>query len=188
MREIEIKAKVSDKDSLLAVLTSKSIQLSDPITQHDRVWGERGADGGDNSGSYSPAWLRIRTEVKNGQTTQIFTLKKSVTNQMDSIEHETIIENADEMERIIHHLGYVPYSDITKTRQKAKIGEIEICVDEVPALGVFIEAEKLTDEDVDYESVASELWTLLESLCVKREDYVTDGYDVLMRRHDGLDG
>lgn len=183
MREIEIKARVADKQALLQLLSDASVQLSAPVTQHDQVFGEPGITGGDSN---TAAWLRIRTETKGGQTTQIFTLKKSVTNQMDSIEHETTIDNADEMTHIIRHLGYVPYSDITKTRQKAMISGIEICVDEVPSLGVFIEAEKLTDEDADYETVASELWVLLESLGIVRDDYVTDGYDVLMRRHDGL--
>lgn len=183
MREIEIKARVGDKQALIAVLTARSIQLSEPVTHHDQVYGEPGVDGGDDNTS---AWLRIRTETKNSVSTEIFTLKKSVTNQMDSIEHETVVDNADELKHIIRHLGYEPYSDITKTRQKAKIGNIEICVDEVQPLGMFIEAEKLTAEDVDYETVASELWALLESLGVSREDHVTDGYDVLMRRHDGL--
>lgn len=182
MREIEIKARVGDKAALLVILQSKSVVLSDPIIQHDQVFGVPGVDGGDDNSS---AWLRIRTETKNGQITQIFTLKKSVTNQMDSIEHETIIDNADEMARIIHHLGYIPYSDITKTRQKANVGEIEICVDEVPSLGVFIEAEKLTNEDADYDVVAVELWTLLEGLGIMRSDHVTDGYDVLSRRQAG---
>ncbi|MEO5950247.1 MAG: class IV adenylate cyclase [Candidatus Saccharimonadales bacterium] len=185
MREIEIKARVLDRASLLDVLTSKSIDLSDPITQHDEVYGEPGINGGDEN---SAAWLRIRTETKNGNTVQILTLKKSVTNQMDSIEHETIIGNSDEMKKIIHHLGYEPYSDITKTRQKAMIGGIEICVDEVAPLGVFIEAEKLTEEDADYEIVARELWELLESFGITKDSHVTDGYDVLMRRHDGLQG
>jgi len=184
MREIEIKARVADKQALLRQLAAQHIVMSDATVQRDRVYGLSGEDGAAVNGA---PWLRIRTETKNGEVKQIFTLKKSVTNQMDSIEHETEIANDDELEKIILHIGFTPYSDLTKTRQKARSGDIEICVDTVEGLGDFIEAEKLTSEDADYESVAEELWTLLQRFGVTREDHVTDGYDVLMRKHDGLD-
>jgi adenylate cyclase, class 2 len=184
MREIEIKAKVSDKAALLTILKNQNVDVSEPITHHDRVFGLPGEPGAD---VYGPAWLRIRTETRGNQISQIFTLKKSVTNQMDSIEHETEVTDAKELEKIILHLGYTPYSDLTKTRQKAHLGDIEICIDTVGGLGDFIEVEKLTDEDADYDTVAEELWKVLEGFSVAREDHVTDGYDVLMRKHEGID-
>lgn len=186
MREIEIKARVSGKASLLVKLEASGIQLSEPITQRDRVFGLQGVDGGDDTNG--APWLRIRTETKSGTTKQIFTLKKSVTNQMDSIEHETEVSDEKELEQIIKHLNFLPYSDLTKTRQKAAHGELEICVDTVEGLGDFIEVEKLTSEDADYAEIAEELWQVLESFGVQRHDHVTDGYDVMMRRKMGLKG
>lgn len=187
MREIEIKAQVADMTTLKVRLQSQGIILSEPITQRDQVFGVAGVDGG---GDNSSPWLRIRTETKNGHTKQIFTLKRSITNQLDSIEHETEVADADELAKIILHLSFVPYSDLTKTRQKAltKSGDIEICVDTIDGLGDFIEAEKLTDEDADYEEVANLLWGVLETCGISREDEVTDGYDVLMRKSQGLRG
>ena len=185
MREIEIKARVADKAILLAVLKRQNITVSEPVTHHDRVFGLADASGGD--GDNSEPWLRIRTETRDDEISHIFTLKKSITNQMDSIEHETEVVDAAELEKIILHSGFTPYSDLTKTRQKAHMGDIEICIDTIKGLGDFIEVEKLTTEDVDYESVAEELWKILEGFGVQRADHVTDGYDVLMRKHDGLD-
>jgi adenylate cyclase class 2 len=179
MREIEIKARVADKAGLQAALERQRIVLSEPVTHRDRVFGQLNEEGG---GDNTLPWLRIRTETKNGATTQIFTFKRAVTNQMDSIEHETEVINAEELEAIILQLGFTLYSDLTKTRQKARVGEIEICVDTVEGLGEFIEAEKLTPDDADYAAVAEELWVLLESLDVSRDDHMTDGYDVLMRK------
>lgn len=177
MREIEIKARVANKAALLDLLADRGVSMSLPITQHDRVFeapdpffvhGER-------------PWLRIRTETKDGTVSKhIFTLKKSVTNQMDSIEHETDVSDDRELERIIGHIGFIPYSDLTKTRQKGNMGDLEICVDTVEQLGDFIEVEKLTEENADYDVVAAELWSVLESLGITREEHVTDGYDVLM--------
>lgn len=186
MREIEIKARVEDRLGLLQLLHKKGIAISEPVTQRDQVFGLAGVDGGDDTNG-SP-WLRIRTETKNGKITQIFTLKKSITNQMDSIEHETEIHDPVELAAIIRHLGFEPYSDLTKTRQKAKFGEVEICVDSVGEMGDFIEAEKLTDDDANYDETAAGLWRVLEEFGISRADHVTDGYDVLMRKHQGLEG
>ena len=183
MREIEIKARVIDKMALLKRLGDKQVILSGPITQRDQVFGLPNSNGG---GANSVPWLRIRTQTKDDETTQIFTLKKSITNQLDSIEHETEIHDPVELAAIIKHLGFEPYSDLTKTRQKAKLGEIELCVDSIKDLGDFIEAEKLTSDDADYNEVAAELWAILEELGVDRSQRVTDGYDVMMRKHMGL--
>lgn len=179
MREIEVKARVHDKEKLLGALKNNNIVLSKPITQRDQVYGLPGEDGGDGN---SLPWLRLRTETKDGQTRYLFTLKKSLTGQLDSIEHETEVTDAAETLKIIEHMGYAPYSDLTKTRAKAQIRDVELCVDTVSDLGDFIEAEKLTSEDANYEKVAEELWQILESFGLSRTDQVTDGYDVLQRK------
>lgn len=179
MREIEIKAKVPSIAAVMRKLEDDRQSISDPVTQRDQVFGLRGEAGdGDN---HAP-WLRIRTETKNDSTKYLFTLKKSVTNQLDSIEHETQVEDAVELEQIILYSGFEPYSDLTKTRRKATIGDIEICIDQVDKLGDFVEAEKLTDDDADYEAVVAELWGLLEDYGVSRANEVTDGYDVMMKK------
>lgn len=183
MREIELKARVADKASLLEQLRLKNVTLSEPMTQRDQVFGLVNVSGG---GTNSAPWLRIRTQTRNNEVTQIFTLKKSVTNQLDSIEHETEIHDPTELAAIIKHLGFEPYSDLTKTRQKAKIGEIELCVDSIKDLGDFVEVEKLTSDDADYSKVAAELWAVLEEFGVDKSQHVTDGYDVMMRKHLGL--
>lgn len=179
MREIEIKAKIISTASIVAVLEAQDIAVSSPVTQHDRVYGQDGVEDADDN---TAAWLRIRSETKHGETKHIFTLKRSVTNQMDSIEHETEVSDPAELEAIIDQLSFSLYSDLTKTRLKAYLNDIEICIDDVDGLGSFVEVEKLTDEDVDYDSVAAELRDVLNQLGVKPEDEVTDGYDVLMNK------
>jgi adenylate cyclase, class 2 len=180
MREIEIKARIQSIESIIVVLAEQGVAVTNPVTQHDRVYGPAGVDGADEN---TAPWLRIRTETKAGITKHIFTLKRSVTNQLDSIEHETEVADEIETERIIAQLGFELYSDLTKTRQKAQFGDIELCIDTVEGLGTFIEAEKLTADEVNYEVVVEELWAVFSSLGVKPEDAVTDGYDVLMNKH-----
>lgn len=173
MKEIEIKAKVRDKQALIEAIQQAGITLSAPIKQHDVVYGKKGV--GDNApGSI---WLRIRTE---NDTKSIFTLKQQYKGGLDSVEHETEVSSADELASIITILGFELYSDLTKTRQKANIGGIEICLDVINDLGVYIEAEKLIEEDTDDDAVAEELWAELVKLGVDRSGEVFEGYDVLM--------
>lgn len=179
MREIEVKARVSELDVVVTALVARGVTVSEPVEQHDRVYGLPGVAGASEN---SEPWLRIRTETTQGTTRAYLTLKKSVTNQLDSIEHETLVDDEDEAQKIIEQLGFVPYSDLTKTRRKAHIEAIELCLDEVKPLGTFVEAEKLTDDDVDYAAVVEQLWATLEALGVSRDDAVTDGYDVLMNK------
>lgn len=175
MREIEIKAKVPNKASLLNTIKNAGIILSEPIKQRDVVYGQSGvADNAPNS-----IWLRIRTE---NDTKIIFTLKQQHSGGLDSIEHETEISDATELASIIKVLGFTLYSDLTKTRQKAFYNGVEICVDDVDNLGVFIEAEMLTSEDADGTAIAADLWAELERFGVNKADQVFEGYDVLMNR------
>ena len=180
MREIEVKARTQTIEPIIDALRAQGADVSEPVTQHDVVYGPAGVDG---DGANDAPWLRIRSETRSSSVTHYFTLKKSITNQMDSIEHETVVADAKELEQIIAHLGFELYSDLTKTRQKSHINEIEICLDYVEGLGCFVEAERLTADDVEYEEVIEGLWLVLESIGVSRTDEVLDGYDVLMNKH-----
>ena len=175
MREIEIKARIKDKAALLERLQANGVNLGQPLKQHDVVYGQPGAKGGEKD----VAWLRIRTE---NDTKTILTLKKSVTSQLDSIEHETEVVDAQETEKIILALGFELYSDLTKIRQKAFSDNIEYCVDELPGIGVFIELEKITSVDADGAKVVDRLWQMLEDLGISKDDEVLVGYDVLERQ------
>ena len=184
MREIEIKVRVRNAEQTLATLEKQGIRLSEPKKQHDVVYGW--PDALENNPAF--CWLRIRTE---NDTRHILTLKRNVTTALDSIEHETIVEDAKETAAIITQLGYVEYSDITKIRRKGHYGDIEICYDELPELGTYLEAEKLCAEDVDYATVEAELWAFLSTLGVSKNDEETNAYDVLIvqqRAQKGQDG
>lgn len=180
MREIEIKARVSDAEALRSVLKEKGVALSEPISHHDVVWGVPGNVRGDDS-----PWLRLRTETKGDVMRYLFTLKRSMTGQLDSLEYETEVNDPDAVQGMVKELGFILYSDITKNRQKAQIEGNEICLDSVDGLGDFIELEKLTDDNAEYQVVEDELWEIMGSFGVSRSDEVTVGYDVLVNRKLG---
>jgi adenylate cyclase class 2 len=180
MREIEIKARLNQPiEDFIKSLDAKGVELGGQLVQHDVVYGH--PDGIENGAKTN--WLRIRTENQNKI---YFTLKRSVVGHLDSIEHEVIVDNAEELESIFKELGYELHSDLTKVRRKAKVGDLEICVDSVEGLGDFVEVEKLCLPDVDNKTVVKELWDFLFSFGVSKDAEVHEGYDVLERKKRGL--
>lgn len=175
MREIELKARVADKQALIQKLKAAGVSLTEPKTQHDVVFCKPGQQ------DYEPGsvWLRIRTE--NGSKVT-WTMKVDSGRKLDSIEHEVDVSDGEMLEKMLLQLGNECYSDLTKTRQKGRVGDIEICVDTVEGLGTYIEAEKLCPDDADYDTIAAELWEFLQKFGVTKADQETLGYDVLLKR------
>lgn len=183
MREIEIKVRLQDKEGLLAVLAGKGVALGEPVHQRDQVFGLPGESGGD--GNTAP-WLRVRTETRgqgeNETKRALFTFKRSVTGQLDSIERETEVGDPDVMIAIVKELGFVPFSDLSKTRRTGKLNDVEVCIDSVEGLGDFMELERLAGENADPAAITGDLWRIMAELDISRQDEVTDGYDILMKK------
>jgi predicted adenylyl cyclase CyaB len=175
MREIEIKARISNKGAIQAKLESFGLAFGKPIKQHDVVYGQRET----RADKWGKIWLRIR--IENDEAV-IFTLKTSVIGHLDSIEHEVEVSSSDELEAIIQLLGFELYSDLTKIRLKGRLGDTEVCLDSVPHLGNFIEAEKLLERDADHDKVVNELWNFFDQLGITKTDEVHEGYDIMLRK------
>ncbi|MBF1023664.1 MAG: class IV adenylate cyclase [Candidatus Nanogingivalaceae bacterium] len=183
MREIEIKARLQNREGMLAMLAAEGVVLGEPVHQRDQVFGLPGEAGGD--GNTAP-WLRVRTETRgqgeNETKRALFTFKRAVTGQLDSIEHETEVRDPDAMIAIVKELGFVAFSDMSKIRQTGNLGEVGVCVDSVEGLGDFMELERLTDDDADPVIATDDLWRIMARLDISRDDEVTDGYDILMKK------
>ena len=85
-----------------------------------------------------------------------------ISGQLYSIERETEVGDPDVMIAIVKELGFVPFSDLSKTRQTGK--------------------ERLADENADPAAITDDLWRIMAELGVSRQDEVTDGYDILMKK------
>lgn len=114
--------------------------------------------------------------MRNQDGVITFTLKRSIKNELDSVEHEVRIDNIDEARSIIEELGYVEHSFVEKKRSLAKLpGGITICLDSVASLGDFIELEMTSEDAHDHDDVAGQLWKLANSLGVEKADEVKVG-------------
>ena len=101
---------------------------------------------------------------------------------MDSIERETEVGDQDVMIASVKELGFVPFSDLSKTRRTGKLNDVEVCIDSVEGLGNFMELERLADENTDPAAITDDLWRIMAELGISRQDEVTDGYDILMKK------
>ena len=173
MREIEIKLKVSNLQDVEQGLKNKGCVLSEPISQHDVIYSLKGSKNEFQSASEGDIIIRIRHLKDKAQ----LNLKQQKSSEMDNLEYETCVEDAEAMHKILETLGWHPVVEVKKTRKKGKIGEYEVCLDQVEKLGTFVELEKMTSDDANPEEVKEELFKELEALGLSRSDEETRGYD-----------
>ena len=174
MKEIEIKAKLNNREDVVEKLKALGCVFEPAITQEDVVYVK-------NIGSLedfrnNDVFLRIRIKNK-GKI--LFTLKKRMSNDLDALEHEVEVSSKEEMEQALFLMGYKEAVRVNKTRVITHHDSCEICIDEVENLGSFIEMEKLTEEG-NSEQIQEELFKFFESIGIKQDDRVLSGYDILM--------
>jgi len=172
MREIEVKAKISDFSVIIKQLEDLGCKFTDPIIQKDRIFLEKGLGFKD----IKPGIRVLRIRGENNKT--ILNLKIHVKDELDCIEKEIIVNDSKEMLEIIEKIGYHEVARVNKKRIKCNYHDYEICLDEVENLGVFIEVEKKSDKDV--EKVRDGIMVFLRQFGVKEGDRVFFGYDTLL--------
>ena len=174
MKEVEIKARVREFATIEKKLIELGCVLSEPIRQEDVIYG-RPENNIYEKGKEHQIAIRIR---ENGGKFEL-TAKYNLSNELDNIEHELEIGNNEEMHKILELMGWQPVVTVKKFRRKGKLGEYEICLDNVDELGNFIELEKLCEEG-DSAKIIQDLMSTLETLGVAKENRVLQGYDTLM--------
>ena len=147
--EIEVKARLKDKDGVMERLRSLGCEFSPVKTQDDMVWTEK--TGAMEEFLSNKVFLRIR--IQNGEKV-IFTAKRPMRKDRGELvkqEHEVVVSSAEEMRAILSMLGYTEAVRAIKKRQTGAYGGYEICIDEVEGLGSFIELEKMDgNEEADH--------------------------------------
>ncbi len=176
MYEVEVKAHLRDRGSVLKKLKDLGFEFGEVLHQVDRIFIPEGVSIPTPLGT--PV-LRVRSQ--NGK--YIFTLKISQSGRQDSIERELEIADAEMMAEIIKLIKYTEAAAVDKKRIKAKLKDIEICLDTVKDLGEFVEAEKIvTDHNhEERKKIQHELCDFLETLGIQKADHlVNHKYDIMI--------
>ena len=173
-KEIEVKARIGDADAVAQKLIGLGCKFAEPVEQLDTIFVD------DNYGVFDESQLGknvLRIRESGGKF--LFTIKQPQSNEMDAIEHETIIADPVEFRKALELMGYHEAVQVKKVRQKTSYNNWEVNLDEIEGLGSFIEVESITDES-DAEKVQNELFSFLQTLGVKPEDRTNHGYDTLI--------
>jgi len=169
MKEVEIKIRIDDIGSVIKQLEAKGCVFGLPLSQEDDIFiplSEPTVPVGLGTNV-----LRIRRQAGKN----LLTLKQG--QELAKIERELEISDPETLEQIILMLGFKKIVQINKIRRKCKMGDLEICVDDVKGLGGFVEVEKITAEDPG--QVQKELLSFIANLGVDVSKRETVGYDIL---------
>lgn len=173
MKEIEVKARLRDRQAIEQKLKELGCTIDESVTQIDTLYTK--IVGPLSEYLKNDHFARIREQ---GDGKSYFTVKiPKRGGALVKTEHETLVQNPKEMAEALLCMGYKIAVQRKKERSHVKYKDLEICLDEVSGLGSFIEIEKITEENPD--AVLKELKDVLVSLGVSMEDEVTKGYDIL---------
>lgn len=175
MREIEIKMKVTDLSLLREKLESMGAQFVQPINQIDTTYLK-----GDGVKTTSLKEGDIILRIRRQDDKAVFNLKQQKSGEMDNLEFETDISEPDNMHKILLLMNWRVDMVVKKIRQKGKLADYEICLDQVEELGTFIEIEKICDDDVDPLKIREEIFSIFSQLGIPKEEEEIHGYDVQM--------
>ena len=109
--------------------------------------------------------LRIR--VADKQSFLTYKGRKIDAKSKTREEIEVALGDADSAKLLLMRLGFKPVAEVRKIRKRYKIGEFEICLDDVEGVGTFVEVETKGENMVELRDKAL---AILEKLNLRRTE------------------
>jgi len=156
--EIEIKACCDSEEEVVSRISALGGVFDERRTESDVYYNHPGRD-------FKKTDEALRIRNAGGRTVLTYKGPKIGNKSKTRIEHETAVADTAVMAQILGDLGFVESGRVVKDRSLYHLGGIEICVDRVEGLGLFVELEK---KDTDREKVEAELFALAEKLGLTR--------------------
>ena len=191
MFEIELKAHVADRESIIKKLNSFA-DFAGKFERHDKYWRKPMPD--------NPAQLisaRIRKEISNGKETMFLTYKKKniVTGKNGNSseknqEYESIINDSTAIDALLSDLGFTITDKkdkyVSRWEVSTKFGKATLELCNIPPLGDFLEIEILSssDDKNQTEIIQNELYTLLEKSGIDKNQIENRFYSQMLRERN----
>ena len=168
--EIEAKIKVESLDAVAERLAELDAELVGGYLQRDTFFADA-----DKELIKQGKGLRIRQQIRGSETTNILTFKgpKDNSELKSRVEKEVVVEDFASMAGILESLGYEKVFVIEKRRSVWYFGGCEVCLDELPLLGSFVEVEGPGE---------TERFEVLQRLGLCGSDHIDEGYAKLARK------
>lgn len=177
MFEVEVKARLKDRNAIVKKLEELGCKFSEELHQVDHVFIPRGTPLPRTP--LGTSVLRVREQNNK----YFFTLKIPQSNHQDCIEREMEILDGEMMIEILELMKWDKMPNVDKRRIKTNFKDMEIVLDHVEFLGEFIEVEKIVTNEYHEarKKTQEELVDFLETIGVSRMDQVIDGkYDIML--------
>ena len=174
MLEIEAKIKVESLEPIAERLGHLGARFIARQAQHDAYFFDAAGDL-----TQRGCGLRLRTETADEKTISILTFKgpKQAGPYKSRPEYETTVADGEAMTHILQGLGYQTTLTVTKTRRLWTLDGCEICLDDVPPLGSFVEVEG-PDQAV--------IKAVLTRLDLADRPHIKKGYAAMMAKLMGI--
>ncbi|MDO5852163.1 MAG: class IV adenylate cyclase [Methanobacteriaceae archaeon] len=169
MLEVEIKAKIDNKDEILTKIDDElnAGYVCDEI-QHDIYF-----NAPDKDYRKTDEALRIRYTSCANNDFKILTYKGSRLDKKTKTreEIEVNVDNIKNMILILEKLGFKKSAEVDKNRVIFEYKEFNIAVDSLKKIGDYMEIESIVEDDVDIEEVQNNIFDLFNKLGI------TDGFE-----------
>lgn len=102
-----------------------------------------------------------------------------------SDEYETKVESITMMKEIFKKLGLVKFIEIDNKKETYTYNDYEIVIEDVKDLGIFMEVEYCTDEDVNVKEIKEEIQSFINSLNLNVSEELNMGKpEMYMKKHN----
>ncbi len=102
-----------------------------------------------------------------------------------SNEYETKVESIDIIKEIFEKLGLVKFIKIENKKETYTYNNYEIVIENVKDLGIFMEVEYCTNEDVDVKLIKKEIQNFIDSLELNVSEELNMGKpEMYMKKHN----
>lgn len=169
MIEVEIKIRLTDKEfsELPLKFNTMDFFFEQNMRETDYYY-----NGIDRNFADTDEALRVRIS-HNLNTDEIQSCLTYKGKKLDDVsktrpEHEVVIDNPDTMRNVLKYLGFQSSFVIEKIRSYYSYKNINICIDKVDKVGVFMELENVIVNEAEKDNALKELFLLLESLSIEK--------------------
>lgn len=169
MFEVETKFRIKNKGEIISKLKDMNCEFT-KLHQCDHIYVKNGINNFDMPAGENV--LRIRQQ----DGINYITLKQ----RLNHLEYETKVESFEVINNIFVALGYHELVVVDKFREETKIDNFNITIDEVRALGCFVEIERLTSNSSDIQIIQKEILNFAQRLGLSEKDIETEKYDTMM--------
>lgn len=170
MYEVEVKVP-ADIEAVAERLAELEAEQVDTVIQTDTYYDAPHRDFAETDEAF-----RVRRETRKGETNAKVTYKGPLleAESKSREEFETGVEDGDDIDAIVQHLGFEPAATVRKNRRVYEVREYDVTLDAVDDVGEFVEVERETDGDI--EPVREGAYEVLQDLNLDPSDQQRTSY------------